>query len=302
MTARMLNGPPVTAKRTASKRRNMIAGATLIAGALMLAPSPAAAIIPCRAAGNPCGPAPSLPRVSMHVVLKAAQWDPRKSGKGITHSAKDSVLRVERALVAKGYLRKSSVDGHFGSTTVKAFARWQRRLGYSGIDASGLPGKTSLVKLGRGRFVVGNVVSPGRRTKYAGQPVNARTKRMLKAVTGKGCTFTILQGSWHPGNAASAGTHDGGGAVDIGVARLCGKSRVSAVRALRRVGFAAWYRPADGWREHIHAIAISDPELSSAAQHQVGDYYEGRNGLRDRGPDGGPKVPKRTWEEYTQSR
>jgi hypothetical protein len=58
----------------------------------------------------------------MEAVLEAAQWDPRKPGQGITPGAKQSVLLVERALAAKGYLSKASVDGHFGSTTVAAFA------------------------------------------------------------------------------------------------------------------------------------------------------------------------------------
>jgi hypothetical protein len=40
------------------------------------------------------------------------------------------------------------VDGSFGSLTVNAYARWQKRLGYSGTAADGIPGMTSLKKLG----------------------------------------------------------------------------------------------------------------------------------------------------------
>jgi hypothetical protein len=77
-------------------------------------------------------------------------------------------------------------------------------------------------------------------------------------------------------------------------------TRTAAARALRQVGFAAWVRsPAQGnWPWHIHAVAISDTDLASQAQHQVGDYYLGQNGLAGRGPDDGPKVTIRTWEEY----
>jgi hypothetical protein len=58
--------------------------------------------------------------------------------------------------------------------------------------------------------------------------------------------------------------------------------------------------PSQGdWPYHIHAAAISDPDLSSQAQHQTGDYYLGKNGLANRAADDGPKVtPIRTWEEY----
>ena len=98
----------------------------------------------------------------------------------------------------------------------------------------------------------------------------------------------------------SAGTHDGGGAADISIGHRCGRRIPFVVRALRRVGFAAWHRlPSQGpWEEHIHAVAVSDPDLAGGAQHQVGDYYEGRNGLANGAPDDGPQIPKRTWEDY----
>ena len=69
---------------------------------------------------------------------------------------------------------------------------------------------------------------------------------------------------------------------------------------LRSVGFAAWVRsPSQGdWPWHIHAVAISDTDLARQAQHQVGDYYLGLNGLKNNAPDTGPAGPKVTWEEY----
>ena len=254
-------------------------------------------------------------RVNMEHVLKAAQWDPRKPDTGITPRAKESVLRVERALADKGYLSRSYVDGHFGTSTVSAYAAWQRHLGYAGLAATGLPGETSLTKLGKRRFKVTRIVVPGAMTTYgrtipgayAPQKVNTRTKRMLKEAAHKlrpNCELALTQGSYNPGGVdPSAGTHDGGGAADISVGYLCGKRPRAVVRVLRRVGFAAWHRLATSeWPEHIHAIAISDPDLSSGAQHQAGDYYQGRNGLADLGPDRGPQVPKRTWEQYKRRR
>ena len=115
----------------------------------------------------------------------------------------------------------------------------------------------------------------------------------------------VTQGSYNAGGVgASAGTHDGGGALDISVSGLTAAQRTATVKALRQVGFAAWLRtPAQGdWGYHIHAIAINDTDLSSGAQHQAGDYYLGENGLADGAPDDGPQVTKVTWEEYQRSR
>jgi hypothetical protein len=59
--------------------------------------------------------------------------------------------------VKLGYLATTYAgDGSFGSTTVTAYGKWQRHLGYTGADANGVPGKTSLTKLGQqtGLFTV----------------------------------------------------------------------------------------------------------------------------------------------------
>src|SRR4051794_13576654 len=120
-------------------RRLTTASALAIAAtAAVAAPAVAAPPIPIP---------PSKPSVNMEKVLLAAQWDPRKTGEQITPGAKASVKIVERRLAKKGYLGKSLVDGHFGSSTVSAYAAWQRHLGYSGLGATGLPGPTSLKKL-----------------------------------------------------------------------------------------------------------------------------------------------------------
>ncbi|MEP6979344.1 MAG: hypothetical protein ABJA16_01115 [Nakamurella sp.] len=92
--------------------------------------------------------------------------------------------------------------------------------------------------------------------------------------------------------------------MDIGVDGWSAARRRTVTAALRRVGFAAWLRsPTEGpWPWHIHAVAISDPDLSPPAQAQVGHYFRGRNGLRDDGPDTGPIVEKVSWEEYLRRR
>ncbi|GAA2564164.1 peptidoglycan-binding protein [Winogradskya consettensis] len=249
--------------------------------------------------------AAALPTVDMEAVLKAAQWDPVKADEAVTAGAGPSVRLVETALRGLGLIDASYVDGHFGTRTVAAYAQWQKQLGYSGIDASGLPGKTSLTRLGDGQFTLTRVYSVGARTTHQGFPVNTRTLAMLKAAqTRSGITFTVEQGSYSPGaDPTSAGTHDGGGALDLDAEALTAAKRTAAVTALRQVGFAAWLRtPAQGdWPLHIHAVAISDTDLSASAQKQVGAYYEGRNGLANNAADDGPRVSKVTYEEYLRS-
>jgi hypothetical protein len=90
-------------------------------------------------------PLPERPVVDLSLLVAAALSDPAASGTPVTY---DGTLHVERALAAEGLLAQSYVDGHYGSTTVQAYAAWQRRLGYSGADADGIPGMTSLRALG----------------------------------------------------------------------------------------------------------------------------------------------------------
>lgn len=249
------------------------------------------------------GPA-AAPQVDMEAVLVAAQVDPQRADQAPTPGSAQSVRVVERALQSAGLLDADLVDGHYGTTTVSAYAEHQRSLGLEGAAATGLPGEESLRSLGADRFEVTDVVAPGARTSHGGETVNARTDAMLtEAEQRLGLAFELDQGSYNPGgDPTSAGTHDGGGVVDLAVRDLSDPDE--AVEVLRTVGFAAWYRtPAQGdWPAHIHAVAISDPDLAGPAQHQVGDYYLGRNGLADEGPDDGPQVtPIRAWEEYQRT-
>lgn len=87
------------------------------------------------------------PSVSVSHVIAAAKADPPAVQGHTTY--KSEVLIVEKALQAEGLLSGTFVDGSFGTATVTAYAAWQRRLGYTGSDADGIPGKTSLTKLGQ---------------------------------------------------------------------------------------------------------------------------------------------------------
>ncbi|TVZ96532.1 endolysin [Streptomyces sp. BK340] len=89
---------------------------------------------------------PAKPRVSLAHVVAAARKDPSAVQGHTTYRAE--VLVVEKALQAEKLLAAQYVDGSFGSLTVNAYARWQKRLGYSGTAADGIPGMTSLKRLG----------------------------------------------------------------------------------------------------------------------------------------------------------
>lgn len=87
-----------------------------------------------------------LPTVDLSNLQAAAAKDP-KAPQGYKTYAAGTAL-VEKALVSEGLLPAIWVDGSFGTQTVAAYAAWQRRLGYTGVDANGIPGMVSLTKLG----------------------------------------------------------------------------------------------------------------------------------------------------------
>lgn len=240
----------------------------------------------------------ALPNVSLiHVVLQA-QIEPTQGNQPAFGD--EYVKDVQRALGANGI--SISVNGIFGTNTRTAYSTWQRRLGYSGLDASGTPGPTSLIKLGQNRFVVGGRFSIGNRVSFRGVTVNERTKAMvLGAERILGTTHYLSQGSYNPGGVdASAGTHDGGGTVDIPTSGWSQTRKWTTVKALRQVGFAAWYRPTGPkWDQHIHAIAIGDYDIAPGGNYQIGDYLVGRDGLMYHQPDNTPeayRVPFTWWE------
>jgi hypothetical protein len=96
-------------------------------------------------------------------------------------------------------------------------------------------------------------------------------------------SLTILQGSYNAGGVgASAGTHDGGGAVDLTPVNAEPRSTRSA-RSASRPGTGTAIPGV--WNEHIHAVLIGNEKLSDAAAAQVADYRNHRDGLAGHGPD-----------------
>ena len=246
--------------------------------------------------------------VNQEKLVIAAQLDQYRPDNGTTPGGDDDVRAVQRALRGKGY--GVAVDGNFGAQTTSAYARWQRRLGFSGLDANGLPGRTSLRRLGF--TIVTPVTSPGARRRYSGVTLNERTIAMLKAAgarLGSGCVLDVTKGSYTGPDSSSAGTHAGGGAADLSVRVRCGHTIGQVVSALRAVGFAAWYRNWPG-NQHIHAVAISDLDMATETvfprvldtREQVVAYAQGKNGLTAAavGPMTIDSLP--TWERYKRSR
>ena len=124
-----------------------------------------------------------------------------------------------------------------------------------------------------------------------------------------GGPLRITQGCYSSGVKASAGTHSGGGAFDFSVRGLSLSQINRRVKALRRVGFAAWHRVTSegGWAPHIHAIAIGCPDLAPLAEMQVKAYRDGysglgRNGRGSRDRHRGMGVEPTTWERYQKGK
>ena len=176
-----------------SKRSNQRRTAALFAGAAIATSS----LFAGGAAATPAT-AEAKPKINMERVLVAAQLDQYRPSNGKTAGAVKSVRRIQKQLRRRGF--SVAVDGNFGAQTVSGYAAWQRRLGYSGLDASGMPGETSLKRLAGKRFRVIRVVRQGARRAFRGVTLNARTIAMVKAAGRKNgrCRITPSKGSYLP--------------------------------------------------------------------------------------------------------
>lgn len=144
------------------------------------------------------------------------------------------------------------------------------------------------------------------RVEVDGHTTNRRTARMAAEAERLGGPLRITQGSYSNSVGASAGTHDGGGVLDFSVRALTLTQINRRVRALRTVGFAAWYRPAlpGIWGPHIHAVAVGTKDLAPVAARQVAALRRGRDGLAGNALDRhrGLGLPVTTWERYKAHR
>jgi hypothetical protein len=154
-------------------------------------------------------------------------------------------------------------------------------------------------------------------TYWRGAYLDDRSAEMMQGLVdllpaGVAAKVRPTQGSYSGGVAASGGTHDGGGAIDLAGqdSGMTQDDRVAIRDAGRQVGWAMWIRdPSQSdWPWHLHGIAVQPGGkgdrgcLSSGAHGQVVDYYEGRNGLASGAADDGPRQwVGVTWETYDQS-
>ncbi|ADE43464.1 endolysin [Streptomyces phage phiSASD1] len=92
----------------------------------------------------PSKPSTPKPVIDLSKVVTAARTNPPMAKRTVTYAG---VADVKAWLIAEGLLVKSDTDGHFGQRVLDAYKAWQRRCGYSGAAADGVPGMTSLRKL-----------------------------------------------------------------------------------------------------------------------------------------------------------
>ena len=126
------------------------------------------------------------------------------------------------------------------------------------------------------------------RIRVEGRTLNRRTnalyqqsKYVFGTLGGTG-GIELLQGSYNKGGVAvSAGTHDGGGALDTKPTVETFRNWRLLRKAERMCMIASFDRPdlAGQWSHHNHGIVIGDREMSRSAARQVQDYYAGRNAL-----------------------
>jgi len=228
-----------------------------------------------------------------------------------------SAKGLQKALKAAKYMPSSvTLSDNYGPATQAAVKKFHAANPAYGTGSDPAIGPKGWAELHREAYGSGTAPAPTpapappappaddepahdyRRVAYGGRTVNVRTKVMLeravKLLTAYDWTPRLTQGSYNKGVGASAGTHDGGGVVDINTDSMTRAGQDACVQALRKAGFAAWLRLPPAFGTHIHAVAVGDRELSSAAKSQIQQWREDRNGLANRGPDPAPD-PYPSW-------
>jgi hypothetical protein len=132
--------------------------------------------------------------------------------------------------------------------------------------------ESSVARFGDQRVKVGEYANG--KPKYVTRRHYAKIKLAEKKL---GYPITVVQGSYHTGVKASAGTHDGGGCLDLAPFDWKHKCRV-----FRELGDTAWHRAAlpDVWSEHIHTVDLGSANLASICIQQVKDYRANLDGLK----------------------
>jgi hypothetical protein len=93
---------------------------------------------------RPSGPPGAAPAKQMSPALDASA----AAALFRSQTKHPAVLRIQQALAAEVGLDFSSGPGVPGPRTRAAYKKWQQKLGFRGADADGIPGFTSLKRLG----------------------------------------------------------------------------------------------------------------------------------------------------------
>lgn len=136
-------------------------------------------------------------------------------------------------------------------------------------------------------------MSASDKTLYQGHTVDMMSRQILDVANrllrlgvygGETSDVTMMQGSWHKGVGASAGTHDKGAVFDLTPYNSQGR-----VRVFRLLGMAYWERKSlpGVWVHHNHGVVCGMEDAAPLAKTQVVAYYNGRNGLANNGRDDG---------------
>jgi peptidoglycan hydrolase-like protein with peptidoglycan-binding domain len=250
--------------------------------------------------------------------------DPYAGGLPVKNKSRPSARALQVELKRTGFMPSSvALADNYGPQTQAAVARFHNthtqfrsrgttndvqigRLGWAFLQALPTPG-TPPKPTEPPKPSDGEPVHDYRRVQWTGKTINVRTKLMLEEADRLLTAYVwdpyLSQGSYNAGGvAASAGTHDGGGAIDIRASTMTANGAWLCVQALRKAGFAAWYRtPSEGpWAAHIHAIAIGDRDMSSGARAQVASYFAGRNGLANNAKDSAPSWVGRPYPAWAE--
>jgi hypothetical protein len=149
-----------------------------------------------------------------------------------------------------------------------------------------------------------SVVKPTERIPFRGRLVCScvatslpHVERALIAAKVIRYSVDIWQAGYNTGGVkASAGTHDRGGAIDVG------QYSTTALAIWRLYGWAMQARTrAQGFSPHGHGWPKGCPHLSSGAAYQASEWQAGRNGLRDRRAITGPGPVGRSTPTWTQA-
>lgn len=113
------------------------------------------------------------------------------------------VKTTQSALIAAGFSIPDGPTGFFGEQTKSSYAAWQRKLGYTGSDADGFPGCTSLTKLGNKAGFTVDCRNPGAVAKssvrFSQNSGIASVKDQARAFAEQACDKTGAPRTWVTG-------------------------------------------------------------------------------------------------------